>query len=216
MHSTQQSLLNLARKIKISIKNPRIIGKLIDIENPQNVVHHLLQLEKKGFVSIDKETGEVKVEKYESNSLDGLLKLPIFGSVNCGPATLCAEQNLQGYLAVPPEKIGKKAKDGLFIVIAEGDSLNNAKDVSGGPIDSGDYVVIDGNDRSPLNGQYVLSVIDGMANLKRFYRDTENSQIRLESESNIETRPIYIREEDFESYMVNGVVIGVIKKPKSK
>jgi len=212
MHSTQQKLLNLAKKIKINIKNPRIIGKIIEIENPQNIIHHLRQLENKGFISIDKKTGIVSIEKYESNFSEGLLKLPIFGSANCGPATLRAEQNLLGYLAVPSERIGKKRQEGLFIVIADGNSLNAAKNIKGGPVESGDYVVIDGDNVSPLNGQYVLSIIDEMANLKRFYKDSKNKQIRLESESTFETKPIYIREEDFQDYMVNGVVVGVIKK----
>lgn len=216
MHLTQRKLLDLARKIKINIKNPRVIGKIIEVENPQNVVHHLRQLEKNKFISIDKKTGEIKVEKYESNFSEGLLKLPIFGSANCGPATLRAEQNLQGYLAVPSGRIGRKGSSGLFIVISDGDSLNAAADVKGGPINSGDYVVIDGNNISPTNGQYVLSIIDGMANLKRFYKDSKKQEVRLESESTFETKPIYIRQEDFQDYMINGVVVGVIKKPKPK
>jgi len=214
MHSTQQKLLDLAKKITINFKNPRIIGKLIEVENPQNIIHHLLQLEKKGFISIDRKMGVVKIEKYESNFSEGLLKLPIFGSANCGPATLFAEENLQGYLAVTLERIGRKRKEGLFIVIADGDSLNAAKGIKGGPVESGDYVIVDGDNKSPANGQYVLSIIDGMANLKRFYKDSKNKQIILESESKFETKPIYIREEDFQDYMINGVIVGVIKKQK--
>jgi repressor LexA len=215
MHPTQQKLLDLAKKIKINSRNPRIIARLIDIEFPQNVIHHLEQLKKKGFISISK-AGEIKVEKYESGFSGGLVKLPIFGSANCGPATLRAEQNLQGYLGVSSEKVKGKRKEGLFIVIADGDSLNAAKDIEGGPISSGDYVVIDGDNISPHDGQYVLSIIDGMANLKKFYKDKKNKQIRLESESKMETKPIHIREEDLEDYMINGVVVGVIKKSKSK
>lgn len=216
MHPTQQKLLDLAKKIKINVGNPRIIGKIIEVENPQNVIHHLRQLEAKKFISIDAKTGAVKVEKYEGGFSEGLLKIPIFGSANCGPATLRAEQNLQGYLGVPSEKLGRKRKEGLFIVVADGDSLNAAKDVKGGPINSGDYVVIDGDNISPMNGQYVLSIIDGMANLKRFYKDSKNKEIRLESESTFKTKSIYIRQEDFQDYMINGVVVGVIKKPKPK
>lgn len=212
MHPTQQRLLKLAKKITISAKRPRLIARILEIENPQNVVHHLDQLKKKGFISIDEVTGKISVEKYETGVTDGLLQIPIFGSVNCGPATLLAEQNLQGYLAVPPERIGRRRREGLFIVEAVGDSLNAAKDIKGGPVESGDYVVIDSENISPLNGQYVLSIIDNMANIKKFYKDTQNHQIRLESESTMETKPIYIREEDFQDYMINGVVVGVIKK----
>ncbi|MBM3206670.1 MAG: hypothetical protein FJZ43_03560 [Candidatus Staskawiczbacteria bacterium] len=204
----------MAKKITINAKRPRLIGRILEIENPQNVAHHLSQLEKKGFISIDEKTGKVFVKKYETGPAHGLLKLPIFGTANCGPATLFAEQNLQGFLAVPPENIGRAKREGLFVIKAVGDSLNAAKGIIGGPVKSGDYVVIDKDNVSPMNGQYVLSILDNMANIKRFYRDTKNHQIRLESESTIETKPIYIREEDFQDYMVNGVVMGVIKKQK--
>ena len=212
MHPTQQKLLKLAGKITISAKKPRLIGRILELENPQNIIHHLAQLEKKGFISVDKDTGVIIVKKYESGAMSGLLKLPIFGTANCGPATLFAEQNLRGYLAVPPEKVGRTRREGLFLIEALGDSLNAAKGIKGGPVNSGDFVIIDKDNISPRDGQYVLSILDNMANIKRFYRDIQNHQIRLESESKMETKPIYIRESDFQDYMVNGVVVGVIKK----
>jgi repressor LexA len=211
MHPTQQKILNLAASIKINKKNPRIIARLIEVQNPQNIVHHIKQLEDKGFISINKD-GAIKVEKNDNFIGENLFQLPIYGSASCGPATMFAEENLQSYLAVPSGKIGKSSKSGLFVVMAEGDSLNDAKGIKGGAIETGDYVVIDGNNKSPKDGQYVLSIIDGMANLKRFYKDDKNKQIRLESESKMETKPIYIQQDHFEDYMINGVILGVIKK----
>lgn len=210
MHPTQQKILNLAGSIKINDNNPRLIAKLIEIQNPQNIVHHIKQLEKKGFISINNHV--IRVEQRENLMGGSLFQLPIYGSASCGPATIFAEENLQGYLAVPLTTIGRNNKIGIFIVIAEGDSLNNAKDIKGGPIETGDYVIIDGNNRNPKSGQYVLSIIDGMANLKRFYKDNENKRIVLKSESKMETKPIYIQQDHFEDYMINGVVLGVIKK----
>lgn len=214
MNETQRELLNLARKINISIKNPRVIGKILGIAHPQTIVYHLTKLKENDFISIDERTGRVTVKKYETGLANGLLKLPIFGSANCGPATIFADQNLEGFLAVPPEKVGRNRREGLFIIRAVGDSLNAAKAIKGGSVNSGDYVVIDKDNISPMNGQYVLSILDNMATIKRFYCDTKNHQIRLESESTVETKPIYIQEEDFQDYMVNGVVIGVIKNKK--
>lgn len=211
MHPTQQKILNLASSIKVNKNNPRIISRLIEIQNPQNIVHHIKRLENKGFISIDK-NGVIIVERQDESMGEKLFQLPVYGSASCGPATMFAEENLQSYLAVPSGKIGRLNKAGLFVVIAEGDSLNNAKDIKGGTIETGDYVVIDGNNKSPKNGQYVLSIIDGMANLKRFYKDDENKQIRLESESNMATKPIYIQQDLFEDYMINGVILGVIKR----
>jgi SOS-response transcriptional repressor LexA len=211
MHPTQQKILNLAASIQINKCHPRIIAKLIEVEHPQNVAHHIEQLEKRGYISIDS-NGVIKVKKQGDLVTGQLFQLPIYGSANAGPATIFAEENLQGYLAVPSSEIGRNSRAGIFIVIVDGTSLNNAQDLKGGPAETGDYAVIDGNNRTPNNDQYVLSIIDGMANLKRFHRDEENRRIILSSESTMETKPIYIQEEHFDDYMINGVVLEIIKR----
>ncbi|HZT34945.1 MAG TPA: hypothetical protein VFA15_03425, partial [Nitrososphaera sp.] len=60
----------------------------------------------------------------------------------------------------------------------------------------------------------VLSVIDKMANIKRYHFDKENNQIVLMSESTQSFPPIHIHPDD--DYSINGKVIKVIKKPKIK
>ena len=44
-------------------------------------------------------------------------------------------------------------------------------------------MLIDSEDRDPKNGDYVLSIIDGCANLKKFREDDKTGQITLQSES---------------------------------
>ncbi len=211
MHPTQQKILNLASVVKINKKNPRIIARLIDVKNPQNVTHHIEQLRRKGYISIA-DNGDVKIEKQNYSETSQLFQLPICGSANAGPAVDFAEEKIEGYLAVPSDEIGRVNKSGLFVVKVDGDSLNDAKDLRGGPAETGDYAVIDGNNKSPANGDYVLSIIDGLANLKRFYNDRENNRIILKSESKMETKPIYIQGEHFQDYMINGVILMIIKK----
>ena len=65
------------------------------------------------------------------------------------------------------------------------------------------------------NGDYVLSIIDGMANIKRYFRDLEYQRIILLSESSASISPIFIHRDDMDNYLVNGKVIQVIKKPKT-
>jgi len=211
MHPTQQKILNLANSIKLNKKNPRIIARFIDIKNPQNIVHHIEQLERKKFISIS-DNGDIKVNMQISQQASNLFQLPIYGSASAGPAVDFAEQKIDGYLAVPSSEIGRSNKNGLYLVMVNGDSLNNTKALRGGPAETGDYAIIDGNNKSPNNGDYVLSVIDGLANLKRFYKDKENKRIELKSESKMETKPIYIKEEHLGDYVINGVIIGIIKK----
>ena len=84
--------------------------------------------------------------------------------------------------------------------------------VQGKPIEDGDYIVVDSEPGEPKNNDIVLSIIDGMANVKKYYVDKENNQILLMSESTHDFPAIHIHEDD--NFMINGKVVGVIKKPK--
>ena len=89
----------------------------------------------------------------------------------------------------------------------------NMANIDGKSIEEGDFVIIDSENRNPKSGDYVLSIIDGCANIKRFARDRVNNCYVLLSESTKDYPPIFIDEKDFSSYMINGEVIKVIKKP---
>lgn len=136
------------------------------------------------------------------------IAIPVVGSANCGPAVLMAEENIEGYLKISRNILTKD--HGIFVVRAEGDSMNRAN-INGKSIDEGDYVVIDSEDRRPVDGDYVLSVIGGNANLKRFKIDKQKKEIMLVSESsNTEHKPIYVSSDD--DFMINGKIIAVVKK----
>ena len=134
--------------------------------------------------------------------------IPVLGSANAGPATSLAEENISGYLKVSHKDINRK--NGVFALRVEGDSMNKAK-IAGKNLEEGDFVVIDSEYRSPKNGDYVLSVIDGYANLKKFERDNKTGEVLLISEStNPKHKPIYISSED--NFMINGKIVNVVKK----
>ncbi|KKQ87339.1 MAG: LexA repressor [Parcubacteria group bacterium GW2011_GWF2_38_8] len=134
--------------------------------------------------------------------------IPVLGSANAGPATSLAEENISGYLKVSHKDINRK--NGVFALRVEGDSMNKAK-IAGKNLEEGDFVVIDSEYRSPKNGDYVLSVIDGCANLKKFERDNKTGEVLLVSEStNPKHKPIYISSED--NFMINGKIVNVVKK----
>ncbi len=140
-----------------------------------------------------------------------LIALPILGTANCGPATIYADQNIEGYLRVSGKLLTKK-KD-IFAIKASGYSMNKAN-INGESVEDGDYVIVDPSYRSVKNGDYVLSVIDGMANIKRYFDDKPHKRIILLSESSASFSPIFIHYDDLDSYLVNGKIIQVIKKPK--
>ncbi len=134
--------------------------------------------------------------------------IPILGSANAGQARLFAEQNIDGYLKVSQSLINKR--DNVFALRVDGDSMNMAK-IGGKNLEHGDFVLIDSEYKNPKNGDYVLSVIEGCANLKKFQRNTKSGDIKLIPESrNKKHKPIFISSED--DFAINGKIIAVLKK----
>jgi len=208
MHTTQEKLLKLASDKNLGQLTLRGIGKLVGESYPQKIKHHLLQLQKKGLLRIDK--GRSLIEKITEGAIKNtnLISIPILGTANCGPANTFAEENLEGYLRVSARLL--KKKKGIFAVKVDGPSMNKAL-INGKSIEDGDYAVIDGEAKDPKDKEVVLSIIDGMANIKRYRWDSKNKQIILMSDSTKEFPPIYIHEDD--NFMINGKVVQVIKKP---
>jgi repressor LexA len=214
MHILQQKLLALSSEVNLASLGLRKLGQLIGESHPQKVKHHLEQLEKKGLLVVNAKKNTITPARPLRTKTANLFTLPILGTANCGPADIFAEENFEGYLKVSPATIGRRKAEGLFVIKAVGDSMNRAKNLDGGPIQNGDYVIIDSARRAPSNGDYVLSVIDETANIKRFYRNGADREIALVSESSLPIEPIYIDVSDATNYLVNGQVVKVIKRPK--
>ena len=219
MNDIQKKLLELIKKdSKILGENLHKISRILSEETgitvyAQQVKHHLYQLRKKGLIYDDIKEGKTKISESESfkDSIN-LFNIPIFGSANCGEALALTDQRIEGFLKLSSKILGTPSAKGFIVVKAIGNSLNRAFDLPGGPIEEGDYVVVNTLNRKPKDGQYVLSIIDSAANLKRFYRNKSDGTVRLVSESTVNVPPIIIHEDDFDDYMVNGVVVKVIKK----
>lgn len=211
MHIIQKKLIELAKTHNLSQMTLRQIGKFIKERHPQKIKHHLGQLEKRGFLKINKKKRLLEKIGRGAIKRTGFFAVPIVGSANCGKATIFADENLEGYLKISGKLL--KKKEGIFAIKAEGLSMNRAN-VNGKTIDDEDYVIIDSESKAPNNGDYVLSVIDDVANIKKFIFDKENNQIVLLSESTEKLLPIYIHPEDFSKYIISGKIIQVIKKPK--
>jgi len=210
MNKNQQKIIDLAKKKDISKMGYREIGRELGIINPQTVIYHLRQLKKKGLLYFDLEKKQ-RVAKPKAFAVDNFFSIPIVGAANCGPAMELAQEDIQGYLRISKKSIQKSRPDGLIIVRAVGDSLNRAN-IGGDNIENNDYVVVDCK-RQPNNGEYVLSIIDGAANFKKFFKDDKKHEIHLLSESTRDIPPIVLHEEDLSAsdYLVSGVVIRVIK-----
>ncbi|KKS70517.1 MAG: Transcriptional repressor (LexA family) [Candidatus Magasanikbacteria bacterium GW2011_GWE2_42_7] len=208
MHYIQEKLLKLIDHQSISGLTLREVGSLVNETLPQKIKHHLSQLERKGFIIIDKKNSIIKRISGDAKNSDVFISVPIYGTANCGPRTIYASQNLEGYLKVSKKLLTKRDK--IFALRAEGNSLNRAN-INGKNIEDGDFVIVDSQAINPKNGDYIVSIIEEMANIKKYIWDAKNSQIILGSESTQNYNPIYVHEDD--NIIINGKVIDVIKKP---
>jgi len=186
------------------------------LQYPSSAHYHVKKLQAEGY--LERETNRprsigifadrtVKTPIFKKTGMDAV-RIPVLGAANAGPATLFAEENVAGYLKVSRSVLNRK--DNVFALRVEGDSMNRAK-INGKNLEAGDFVLIDSTYRTPRSGDYVLSVIDDCANLKKFQRDSKTGDVLLISESNNpKHKPIYISSED--DFMVNGKIIGVLKR----
>lgn len=209
MHKIQKDLLSLSRNVNLAEKSLREIGALIGVEHPQQVQHHINQLQKKGFLIHDHANNKIINVNRRVNQERQFINVPIVGAANCGPASLLAQEEIEGYLKLSHSLISKTE---VMAIRAEGDSMNKA-DIDGESINTGDYVIVDPTSQNPNHGDYVLAVVDGAANIKRFYDDRKNGQIMFISESTYDYPPICVHEDDFSDLMINGKVLKVIKQP---
>lgn len=208
MHPIQEKLLKLAGQYNLGRLSFREIGKLIDEDHPQKIKHHLEQLERRNLIQSTIEGKTIKKTALDKD----IFAIPILGSADCGPATVFADENIEGYLRVSSRILAPR--NGLYALRAVGNSMNRAK-VKGKSIDDGDYAIIDSKQKAPEGNDYVVSVIGGVCNIKKFIKDDANQQIVLLSESSFEFPPIHIHPEEAD-YYVCGKVVDVIKKPATK
>lgn len=204
MHKLQKELLEQSKHNNFGGMTLREVGELVGEDHPQKIKHHLDQLKRKGYLRerADGSVVRAAVQGYK------FAHLPIMGRANCGEAMAEAEDQIDGYLTVSKGLIPSKGD--LYVLKAVGDSMNRAN-IGGNSssINEGDYVVVDAKAKLPGNGDYVVSIIDGAANVKRFNQD--NNRVVLQSESSRDYPPIIISRTEFDpGYMIAGSVVEVI------
>lgn len=123
--------------------------------------------------------------------------VPVVGMVACG-MPLLAEENIQATMPVSIELAKPPYK--YFILIAKGDSMNEAK------INDGDTLLIR-QQQTAENGDYVVALIDGNATVKEFHRAGGTIILKPRS-SNPKHQPIILTHE----FMIQGIVMVIIPK----
>ncbi len=210
MNETRERLLRLAQERDISGMGLRELARAVGVKNPQNIKYHLHKLHEEGLLTFE-ERASVQIQKTKLGS-SLLIRIPIRGSVSAGPATQVASDQIHGYLRISSALLQSRNYKDLYALQVVGTSMNRAN-IGGRPINDGDYAIVDGSKRSPRSGDYVIAVVDELANLKRFLFDQDNNQVVLLSESSENYLPIFVHPNDTHEGLINGTVVQVLHQP---
>ncbi len=209
VHPIQRKLLELAQKRGLEGLGLREVGRLVGEPHPQKIKYHLQKL---NLLDKIRDSGRISDTQTRSTVDKKLLvSIPLYGLANCGPATVLAGSVEQSVLQISPRLVKRDTNlSSLFAVKAVGNSMNRAS-IAGKTIQDGDYVIVDGEDKDFSSGDYVLSIINGLANIKRLLLNDLEHQVVLVSESSEDYPPIFVHARDFENYFAAGKVIAVLK-----
>jgi len=159
LHPKQQQLYELLLKNSEGLTLEVMRGEL-DVNAINTVVHHLKQLEKKGYIRRQGSNGRIEVL---SAPVQDIVYLNLYGMVGCGPDGFFNDDNVVDRIPFPAKRMRVNA--GSFLVEARGDSMEPM-------IHDRDLVLID---KSPVNSGDVAVVVYGNgAVLKKIYKEKNN------------------------------------------
>jgi repressor LexA len=214
----------IARQIEDAGYPPTIreIGEALDIRSTNGVNDHLKALERKGFLTRDPVKSRALIPTDRAREILGeavaptrsnvipfakgsaklatrLVEIPIVGRVAAGQPIL-AQERIEDTVQVDAFLLGTNKR--VYGLRVQGDSM------IGDGILPGDYVFVK-KQLHAEDGDIVVAMIDEEATVKRVY--FEGDRVRFQP-SNPRMAPIYVRESDFRSTMILGVVVGVYRK----
>lgn len=199
LYKRQRQIVDfLAQYIQKNGYSPTLqeIAEALDVSSLATVHEHLQALQRKKVIR--KQDGAIRgIELIDRTflRLTESLDLPLMGYIAAGqPIQPYTDPNAT--FKVSPEMVSGKKR--AYVLHVKGDSM-----IEDGILD-GDYVVIEAQDEVK-DGDIVVALLDnGLATLKRFYKET--TRVRLEP-ANSSMRPIYAK-----NVKIQGRCVGLIRK----
>lgn len=182
----------------------REMAAAVGLSSPSTVHAHLSALEDLGLIKRDatkpralevfnSDGSSCAVTETERPASRGTVSLPLVGRVAAGLPIL-AEQNIEDTFTLPTEIATDSSS---FMLEVHGESMINVG------IYNGDYIVVR-EQKSAMNGEIVVALIDGEATVKTFYK--EQGRVRLQPENDT-MEPIYA-----ENPMILGKVVALMRR----
>ena len=192
----EEELLNFIRNHQEEFGYPPTVREMcraIKVSSTSTISYYLNKLENNGLIKKSPNKNRALEIVGETINFSDYVKIPMVGKITAGEPILAVENTEEYFLASPSLFRG----DGLFILTVSGESMINAG------IFDGDKIVIR-QQSSAENGEIVAALIDGMATVKRFYK--EDGRYRLQPENDA-MGPIYT-----DHVEILGKVVGLIRK----
>ena len=171
----------------------REMCRAIKVSSTSTISYYLNKLETSGLIKKSPNKNRALEIVGETFNFSDYVKIPIVGKITAGEPILAVENTEEYFIASPSLFRG----DGLFILTVSGESTINAG------IFNGDKIVVR-QQSTAQNGEIVAALIDGLATVKRFYK--EENRYRLQPENDT-MEPIYT-----DHVEILGKVVGLIRK----
>jgi repressor LexA len=157
LHPTQQKLYELLAENEAADEPLTLqkMGEELGVGSLNTVVHHLKQLERKGYIRRDT-AGRIETL---ARPLRDIVYLNLYGLAGCGPDGFINEDRVEERIPFPAKQL--RISPNAFLVRAKNDSMEPM-------IHSDDLVVIEPGE--VLNGDVALVVQKDEAKLKRYFR----------------------------------------------
>jgi repressor LexA len=194
LHPTQQKLIELLKSTQDAPMTVRELQEVLGVSSTSTVHHHIIQLEKKGYLRRNPNNPNDYQILAESPDQE-IAYLNVYGMAQCGPNGQILSGSPIDRVPVATKLLGFPSAD-AFLIKAKGNSMHPK-------IKDGDIVIARKSHNAP-NGVIVVCSHQGEAKIKRFQADRGN--IVLISE-NPEFAPIFAQPDELR---VEGIVRGVI------
>ncbi len=194
LHPAQEKLIELLTKNADEPLTIRELQEKIGASSTSVVVHHMAQLEKKGYLK--KNPNDSRDYQILKSPDKEIVYLNLYGLATCGPEGSVLDGSPIDRVPISTKFLSFPSSK-AFMVKAKGDSLLPK-------ITAGDFVIIEKTNKAE-NGSTVLCVNDEKVLIKKIKQQSKKDKVILVS-LNSEFEP-FLAAEDFR---VEGVVRGVI------